>query len=128
MNAFTLYSSQLYKKALDTFKLAIIKCDNDSDIAQLHDSCATCCLKKEKYDEALIHSNECIKICPQYSKGYYRRAMVLEIILKTSPDCGTINDVIKDYIKCHSLQENVEAFGKAVIVAVKYSKSKNEIG
>ncbi len=77
----------------------------------------------EKYDEALIHSNKSIKICPDYSKGYYRRAMVLEKILETSTDCGTINDVIQDFIKCHRLKENAEAFGRAVIVAVKHSKS-----
>ena len=31
-------------------------------------------------------------------------------------------DLVKDYLKCHSLQSSVEAFCKAIVIAVEQSK------
>ena len=70
-----------------------------------------------------VHSCECIRMDPQNHKGYFRRAEALQLMLVSSSSVlGTHMDVVKDYLKCHGLQANVDAFSKAVIMAVKHSK------
>lgn len=93
------------------------------EVALIRANCAQACLKLELYNEAYAHSCECIRLDPQNHKGYFRRAEALRNMLESSStDQGTHKDLIKDYLKCHSLQNSVDTFCKALEVAVEQSK------
>lgn len=93
-------------------------------LALVRANCAQTCLKLERFDDAHLHSCECIRIDPQNHKGYFRKAEALRSMLASSSSvAGTHMDVVKDYLKCHNLQTNVDAFSKAVITAVEHSES-----
>jgi len=94
------------------------------EMALIRANCAQTCLKLELYSDAYTHSCECVKLDPQNHKGYFRRAEALRMMLETSPNAtgGNHMDLVKDYMKCHSLQSNVDAFCKAVVIAVEHSK------
>ena len=84
-------------------------------------SCAEACLKLAKNSDAYAHTSECIHLDPQSHKGYFQRAETLKLMLQSSAtENGTYMDVVKDYIACHSLQNNLEAFCKAVVLAVEH--------
>jgi len=61
-----------------------------------------------------------MKLNPQNSDAYYLRAESLMFSLETgySDSHGSYDDVVKDYVKCHSLQENIDAFCRAIVIAV----------
>lgn len=94
------------------------------EIALIRANCAQACLKLEMFSDAYTHSCECIKLDPQNHKGYFRRAEALRLMLaSSSSDRGSHMDVVKDYLKCHSIQSNLDAFCKAIVTAVDHSKS-----
>ncbi len=121
-----LFLKGCYEEALSKYFQAINYCKKRNmmdEVALIRANSAQACLKLELYSDAYTHSCECIRLDPQNHKGYFRRAEALRNLLESSSSSqGTHTDLVKDYLKCHSLQSNVEAFCKAVVVAVEQSK------
>ena len=98
----------------------------DKENAVLQGNSAQACLKLQLYNDAFKHSCKCIKLDHQNYNGYFQRAEALKLMLETSETCyGTHVNLVEDYLKCHSLQSNEEAFSKAIIIAVEHGKSTN---
>lgn len=85
-------------------------------------NCAQACLKLRLFSDAYTHGVECVKLDPQNHKGYYRKAEALKSLLSSSRDYGNYSDVVRDYLKSHEIQCNLEAFSQAVVLAVEHGK------
>lgn len=121
-----LFARAEYEKALAKYLQAFKYCRKHQmkkEMALIRANCAQACLKLKLYQDAITHCNECVKLDNQNQKGFYRRAEALRALLPGARDLGTYVDVVRDYIKCHTLQQNVEAFSQAVQVAVEHSKT-----
>lgn len=60
-----------------------------------------------------------------FQQGYFRRAEALKGILTNSQDGrapGTYKDVVRDYVRCHKLHSNLDAFFNAVTIGHHHSE------
>ncbi len=92
------------------------------EMALIRANCAQACIKLQLYSDAFAHCCECVKLDPENHKGYYRKAESLKVLLRSSREYGHHMDVVMAYLKCHSLQENVDACSQAVVLAVKHGE------
>ena len=82
-------------------------------------SCAKACINLRRYEDAREHCSSSVKLNPKNPKAYYLRAESLMFSLETGYlDSGYYDDVVEDYVKCHRIQENIDAFSRAIVIAV----------
>ena len=59
-------------------------------------------------------------------QGYFRRAEALKAMLSAPKQYqslpGSFQEVVKDYVKTHTLEPNVEALCQAIILAISHGK------
>ncbi|CAG8487256.1 1739_t:CDS:2 [Cetraspora pellucida] len=69
-----LYKKQKYNESLEKYLKAFEMNPND---LLVNSNCAQVYLKLGKLDEALEHAETCIRLDPQWAKGYYRKGCIL---------------------------------------------------
>ena len=120
-----MFAKELFEEALGKYFQALNLCRKNKmkkEMALIRANCAQACLKLQMYSDAFTHCSECVKLDPNNHKGYYRKAEALKSLIPTSSEYGGYKDVVKDYLKCHSIQPNVEIFSQAIVLAVDNSK------
>lgn len=124
----SLFSKGEYEHALGKYFQALKYCREhkmNKEMSLIRANCAQACLKLQLFSDAYTHSCECVKLDKNNHKGYYRRAESRKALIPLSQsgslEYGSYMDVVKDYLKCHSLQSSVEVFCQAVVLATQHS-------
>ena len=118
-----LFSKGEYEGALGKYFQALKYCREhkmNKEMSLIRANCAQACLKLQMFSDAYTHSCECVKLDKANHKGYYRRAESRKALIPTSTEHGGFADVVKDYLKCHSLYPSVEVFCHAVVLAAEH--------
>lgn len=100
------------------------------ECATIHEKCGDDCPDLKFYYEAYQYSCKCINLSPENYQGYFLRAEALKALIDQDGKrrLGTSHvDVVKDYLKSHSIQANVKVYCQAIYVAVGHGKNNYQI-